>query len=51
MIFSSMKWTGAKMDLATISVYTESRVTIKEAQKVDPQDFLSKVFLDHARKN
>lgn len=51
MILTSMKWTGAEVDLATISVYTEARVTLKETPKVDSQDFLYKVFLNHARSN
>lgn len=49
-IYASVLWTRVQSDLATLSVYTDSRMKLVDSQ-VNVTEFLYKTYLDHARNN
>ena len=50
MIYASIIWTRVQSDLATLSVYTDSRMKLIDSP-VNVTEFLYKAYLDHARNN
>lgn len=51
MTFIKFDWIRHPKETATISFYTESKVILKKSSKFNHDQFLYKVFLDHARNN
>lgn len=51
MVFAKFDWIRKPTEQATISIYTESRSSIKKSSQSSHPQFLFKTFLDHARSN
>jgi hypothetical protein len=50
-IFAKFDWIRINPDSASVSVYTETQVSLKKSKQSNHDGFLYKTFLDHARKN
>lgn len=51
-IYAEVEWETEQEDVAVVSVYTESRVNLREdSKKSSVMNFLSEIFVDHASKN
>ena len=51
MIFAKFDWVRSNSDKATLSIYSESKSTLKLSKQSAHPQFLFKVLLDHARNN
>lgn len=50
-IFAKFDWIRKSVETGTVSLYTESKVSIRKSSQSAHGQFLFKTFLDHSRKN